>query len=226
MTFQSPWRHRVFCLGVELLRRLAPLLPGGEVAFINRLVHQHNRRIEQYLQQHQPRFVLLILPRCVKRSGCRCDVRRDGSVADGRQGEAHPLAECLECDLCPLGKVAELTERYDIRTFVAFRSYIAYAMARREQPDLIIATACGDRLIKALRSIPEIPALLTPLSTMERPCVNASFDLHWLEQQMEKVCRLADSLPTEVTAEAVSGRVPERRPLTTPQKRIHPVEPS
>jgi len=226
MSFQSPWRHRWFSLGVAMLRRLAPWFPGGEAAFINRLVHQHNRRIERYLQQHQPCFVLLILPRCVKRSGCRCDVRRDGSVADGRQPDSHPLTDCLGCDLCPLGKVAELTQRYGVRTFVAFRSHIAYAMARREQPDLVIAAACGDRLIKALRSIPEVPALLTPLTSMERPCVNASFDLHWLEQQLEKVCRQADSVIAEIPAEVASGSRVQQFPLTVTKKRIHPAEPS
>ena len=60
-------------------------------------------------------------------------------------------------------------------------------MARQERPDLIIATACHDRLIKALRSVPEFPALLTPLTGMERMCVNAGIDLAWFEAQLAAV---------------------------------------
>jgi hypothetical protein len=81
-----------------------------------------------------------------------------------------------------------LTAAYGVRALVAFRSHIAFAMARREQPDLIIATACDDRLIKALRSVPEIPAVLAPLSSMERPCINARLDLQWIENQLRRAC--------------------------------------
>ena len=57
-------------------------------------------------------------------------------------------------------------------------------MARREQPGLIIATACEDRLVKALRSVPEIPALLSPLTGMDRMCVGATFNRSWFERQI------------------------------------------
>ena len=60
---------------------------------------------------------------------------------------------------------------------MAFRSHIAFEMARTRRPDVIVATACHDRLIKALRNVPDIPALLAPLAGMEKPCRNAGIDL-------------------------------------------------
>jgi hypothetical protein len=39
-------------------------------------------------------------------------------------------------------------------------------------------------MVKALRSVPEVPALLAPLAGMDRMCVNATLDLAWLEQQV------------------------------------------
>ncbi len=75
-----------------------------------------------------------------------------------------------------------------MEALVAFRSHIAFQMAREHEPDLIIATACHDRLVKALRSVPEYPALLAPLPSMEKMCVNANVDLAWLENQLALVC--------------------------------------
>ncbi len=44
-------------------------------------------------------------------------------------------------------------------------------------------------MIKALRSVPEYPALLAPLAGMDRMCVNATIDLDWLDAQLRRVTR-------------------------------------
>jgi hypothetical protein len=219
MTIRSPWQHKLFVGGVAIWRRLLRPFGGAENAFIRRLVTAHNRRIEQLIRGRAISSLLLIVPRCLKQKGCRCDVRPTGAVADGRRELAgQPLAECHDCEQCPLGEVARLTQRYGLRTFVAFRSHIAYAMARRQQPDLIIATACEDRLIKALRSVPEIPALLTPLTSMERPCVNANCDLGWIAEQVRRLVSEPESAMAEPSS---SSRTREPSPS---RKRIRSAE--
>ncbi len=187
MNFLSPWRSRIFVLLVAGVRRLLRPFGRAENAFIEQLVAVQNHFVYRHLRRHGAISVLLIMPRCVKESGCHCEVRAS-------------LAECSDCDRCQLGQIARLCDRYGIRALVAFRSHIAFALARSEQPDLIIATACHDRLIKAMRSVPEIPALLTPLSGMERPCINASCDLSWIEDQL----RLA-ALPRRSLIRAAAG---------------------
>jgi len=169
--FRSPWRHRWFVTGVAALRRLLRGRPDLEDRLIERLVRGQNQRVQRHLERAPARTILLILPRCVKPRSCKCDVRVS-------------LTTCLACDGCQLGPVARLCEELGIRALVAFRSHHAFAIARREQPDLILASACNDRLIKALRSVPEIPALLAPLTGMERMCVGARFDATWLEAQL------------------------------------------
>jgi Flp pilus assembly CpaE family ATPase len=80
--------------------------------------------------------------------------------------------------------VARLCREHGIEALVAFRSHIAFEMARTRRPDVIVATACHDRLLKALRNVPDIPALLAPLPAMGRPCRDAGVDLDWLQQQL------------------------------------------
>ncbi|HPF70358.1 MAG TPA: DUF116 domain-containing protein [Candidatus Krumholzibacteria bacterium] len=176
MSFRSPWRHRSYVVAVAGLRRLLRPWPGADMRLVEVLVTAQNRRVRRHLAGRPPRTVLLILPRCVKKSGCCADVQAD-------------LGLCRDCADCQLGGIARLCDRHGVRALVAFRSHIAFAMARRESPDLIIATACHDRLIKALRSVPEHPALLVPLAGMDRMCVNASIDLAWFEAQLASVAQ-------------------------------------
>jgi len=174
MRYVTPWSNRLFVETIAVTRRGLRPFCGLEERFIDALVQGHNRLVHRHLRRNGIGTVLLIMPRCMKQTDCRCDVRSS-------------LAECRTCDRCQLGDLARLCNRYGLRALVAFRSHIAFEIARREQPDLIIATACHDRLIKALRSVPEIPALLAPLTAMQRPCINATCDLEWFELQLQRV---------------------------------------
>ncbi len=171
MRYVSPWQWSPYRGAVAGIRVLLGALGVSERGYVRRLVEDNNRRVTRHLERHGAGTVLLILPRCVKRKCCKLDP--EGS-----------LAGCLDCRECDLGDLARIAAAHGVRALVAFRSHIAYAMARREQPDLIIATACEDRLMKALRSVPEIPAMLAPLTDMERMCVNATFEPAWFEAQI------------------------------------------
>ncbi len=183
MSFRSPWKSSAYVRRVDWIRRL--LRPFGDLEdrYIVHLAEKQNRLVQKHFAGRHPQKVLLIMPRCVKRTHCRADVQNS-------------LEQCLSCDLCPLGEVARMCERHGIRSLVAFRSHIAFELARRHEPDLIIATACHDRLVKALRSVPEYPALLAPLAGMQKQCVNAGVDLAWLERQLAALSGRAAAVPS------------------------------
>ncbi|MFO7652188.1 MAG: DUF116 domain-containing protein [Candidatus Krumholzibacteriia bacterium] len=172
--FRSPWRHPPFVRAVALVRRSLSRWPRLEERFVERLVTAQNRRVERHLAVHRPESVLLILPRCVKPRTCTCDVRVS-------------LGACSACTECEIGPLARLCSDLGVRALIAFRSHQAFAIAREERPDLILASACHDRLIKALRSVPEVPALLQPLASLERRCVNATFDRSWFTDQLRRL---------------------------------------
>ncbi len=186
MSFISPWQSVYFRGAVALSRWLLQPFANLETRLVEKLTSDQNLRVLEYLKNHPPQNMLLILPRCVKKSGCRAQVQNG-------------LDECLPCGQCPLGQVAQLCNHYDLEALVAFRSHIAFEIARKRNPDLIIASACHDRLIKALRTVPEYPALLAALPPMEKMCVNADLDLVWLEKQLAMVS------PCIVQAKAAGG---------------------
>ena len=198
--FRSPWQHRAFTSLVAGLRFLLRPSSRLEQGLITRLVADQNRRVQRHLQSQTPQKVLLIMPRCVKKTGCRVDVQTS-------------VTPCLTCMQCPLGDVAAACAAHGLQALVAFRSHIAFEIARREQPDVIIASACHDRMIKALRSVPEVPALLAPLAGMERMCVNATLDLDWLRSQLAQVAPVAAG-HVEAPAASTPAAVP---PTAVPQ---------
>jgi len=172
--FSSPWQSSVFVGWVGAVRRVLRPFGDLESRFIAAVVRRQNRRVRAHFRGRPVSSVLLIMPRCVKPTNCRADVQAS-------------LRHCTDCTRCDLGEVARLCEAFDLEAAVAFRSHIAFDIARRRAPDLIVASACHDRLIKALRSVPEIPALLTPLAGMEKMCVNATVDTVWLRDQLSAV---------------------------------------
>lgn len=174
MSFRSPWRRGWYVRAVAAARRVLRPFGRAENALIAWLASRQNRRVARHLRGSPARRILLIMPRCVKKTGCRADVQSG-------------LDECLSCLACPLGDVALICRRHDVQALVAFRSQIAFDMARTIKPDVIIASACHDRMVKAWRNVPDVPALLTPLAGMERMCVNATLDLPWLEAQVAAV---------------------------------------
>lgn len=174
--FRSPWRSRLFVAGIAAARFCLRPFPGLQERFIEGLARAQNRRVERHLQGGGSARVLLLMPRCVKKTGCRAPVRES-------------LSHCLPCMQCALGDVAALCRDHGVQARVAFRSQEAFALARSQQPDLIIASACHDRIVKALRSTPEYPALLAPLTGMATPCRDAGVDLDWLRAQLRRLDR-------------------------------------
>lgn len=174
MSYASPWQRSWYVRMVAGARRLLRPFGRAEHDLIAWLARRQNQRVARHLRGSPARRILLIMPRCVKKSGCHADVQRG-------------LAECLTCLGCPLGDVALICQRHQVQALVAFRSQVAFEMARTRKPDVIIASACHDRMVKAWRSVPDVPALLAPLAGMERMCVNATLDLPWLEQQVASV---------------------------------------
>lgn len=173
-TYKSLWQHKTVGNFVQVLRWLVRPFGNSENRFIEYVVECHNGRVRKFLNGNRPEKVLLIMPRCVQKVGCRSQVQES-------------LDECLVCGRCPLGDVAAVCDQHGLPALVAFRSHIAFDLARTQDPSLIVATACHDRLIKALRNVPEVPSLLAPLAGMDRMCINATVDVAWLDEQLAAI---------------------------------------
>ncbi len=70
MSFSSPWQSPMFIRMVALVRLVFRPWNSLEDRFINGLALRQNERVLNHLQQKPARNILLIMPRCVKKTDC------------------------------------------------------------------------------------------------------------------------------------------------------------
>jgi hypothetical protein len=136
----------------------------------------NNRRVAEAFRARKARRALVLLPHCIQMARCKAEVQTD-------------LGKCYECGLCGVGELLPLRLQGGWETRLTNRSHKAYLEAREYRPDLIVAVACGDRLLKGLTRLPEVPSYVIPLELPHGMCVDTAFSVPHLLAVMEQLVR-------------------------------------
>jgi hypothetical protein len=155
------------------LQALRPLFGafGFEGRWLQSFCAWNNRRVSHAFSAKKAQRVVVLLPHCVQTTGCGAPVVEN-------------IQSCFRCGKCVVGGAARtaLECSWDIR--LSPRSRAAYSEARKSRPDMVIAVACPDRLVKGLIRLPEIPSYVIPLDLPHGMCVDTTFDFQRLAQVM------------------------------------------
>jgi len=156
-----------------LLRVLRPLfrLLKLEERWLLSFCAWNNQRVSRAFRTKRANKAIVLLPRCVQLSKCKASVVEN-------------IQSCFRCGKCVVEDAAQAALKYNWDVKIASRSHLAYLEARKSQPDIIIAIACSDRLVKGLLKLPEIPSYTIPLELPRGMCVDATFDFQYLSQAM------------------------------------------
>lgn len=152
---------RVDAFVAGLLRPLARLA-GREDAWILSFCGWNNHRVREVFAARPARRALVLLPHCIQLARCRADIQAD-------------LQTCYDCGLCPAGDLLHAVLERGWESRISNRSSKAYREARAYAPDLIVAVACTDRLLKGLARLPEVPSFVLPLDLPHGMCVDTEF---------------------------------------------------
>jgi len=144
----------------------------AEDAWILSFCAWNNHRVLGLFRQRKARRALVLLPHCVQLARCKADILTD-------------LGKCYECGLCPVGDLLPLQLERGWESRITNRSHKAYREARDYRPDLIVAVACSDRLLKGLTRLPEIPVYAIPLALPHGMCVDTGFSVPHLMTAMD-----------------------------------------
>lgn len=157
-------------LWVRAFRPIARWLDREE-AWILSFCAWNNQRVRAAFESRRARKALVLLPHCIQLASCKADVVKG-------------LEHCFSCGKCSVGDVLAgvLAGKWNCR--VSNRSHKAYREAREYQPDLIVAVACTDRLLKGLLKLPEVPSYVIPLQLPHGMCVDTTFHVPHLEAVM------------------------------------------
>ena len=178
---------------LRTLLRAVGLVGDKTDPLLRLFVQANNASVRALYRHHKPKKLVILLPHCVVWTRCPKKVVKD-------------LASCTECDLCQMEEILGVADRASLPVAIAIRSDEAYAQARGMGPELTVAVACDDRLVKGITRVPELPAFALPLHLPEEACHDNLVDLGGLHET------LAYFLGTE----RMSGRaaVPETATVT------------
>jgi hypothetical protein len=125
---------------------------GRGIAWNNWLVRHMRRRVA-------PAHLLVLLPRCLQRTGCGQDVVSD-------------LAACRRCGQCDLASLVRLRAETGVRVHVAGGGRAALALTRQSDVHAVVACACEKELWEGIRAAFPKPVLAVSNETPEGLCRN------------------------------------------------------
>jgi hypothetical protein len=111
----------------------------------------------------RPEQILLLLPHCLHRQGCPCNV-------------LHSLDACRRCGQCSMGDLARLREELGVVGCVVGGGRQALEHARRPEVKAVVAVACDKELRHGIFASFPKPVLAIPNRTPEGPCRNTLAD--------------------------------------------------
>jgi hypothetical protein len=152
----------------------------AEEAWVLSFCAWNNHRVREALAGRKARRALVLLPHCVQMARCKADVQQD-------------LVQCYQCGLCPVGDLLPAHLERGWATRITNRSHKAYQEARTYQPDLVVAVACHDRLLKGLTRLPQVPCFVIPLDLPHGMCVDTTFQVPHLLAAMEALVERKES---------------------------------
>jgi hypothetical protein len=167
------WLRRFAMAGDRLLLRnllrVARLVGDKTDPILRSFVQANNAAVRALYRRRKPDNVMILLPHCVIWTRCPKKVVKD-------------LARCTDCDLCQMEEILGLSDRASLPVGIAIRSTEAYTQARGMGPDLTLAVACDDRLVKGITRVPELPAFGLPLHLPKEACHDNLVDLRGLQE--------------------------------------------
>lgn len=129
------------------------------LALRGRLIALNNWVVRRLCRRVEAAHLLVLLPRCLQRSGCSCDL-----IAD--------LDACQRCGRCDVSALIRLRDATGVRFRLAGGGREAAELTRRADVHAVIACACERELVEGIRAAFPKPVLGVVNRTPEGFCRN------------------------------------------------------
>lgn len=140
------------------------------VVWINRLRNRIPSR------RYPPENVLLLLPHCLQRQGCREAVKED-------------IRNCKGCGRCKVKELRALAEHLGVRVHVAAGGREAIARARRPDTRAVLAVACSKELSEGIRAAFPKRVIGILNAWPHGPCKDTDVDVRQVEAALKRIVK-------------------------------------
>ncbi|MEW6746125.1 MAG: DUF116 domain-containing protein [Planctomycetota bacterium] len=137
-----------------------------------RFIERNNAAVLTKLRGRRPLRLLVLIPRCLVTKRCNCKMELG-------------LEQCQELDGCSVVPLKRVARERGLDLRFARRSANAVDFVAEVKPDLTVAYACEDRLVKGMIRTRGLPAYGIPIGLPEGVCVRAVADEGKLVELLE-----------------------------------------
>lgn len=163
--------------GMQITMRIIP----DWVNALSRLIRIENDRIlESFISLHNRLFeaqrkriktdkILILLPHCLQNHDCPWKI-------------TWSVENCKKCGKCPIGKLTELSERYNTSLYVATGGTLARRVVKEVRPTVILAVACQRDLSSGIVDTYPIPVYGILNERPNGPCFDTMINTEKVEE--------------------------------------------
>jgi len=162
LRFNFPYKiMRVFWL---IVISIGKLFKKGEMYLWQGFISFNNSLFLMRLPKLKRKNILLLLPHCLQLYTCGIKITGD-------------IKRCKECGRCLIGDLKRISQRKNIRAFVATGGTLARKVVKEVRPDIIIASACEHDLGWGIFDIFPAPVFGILNERPEGPCKNTRINI-------------------------------------------------
>jgi hypothetical protein len=189
-------------LGIGLVLPVFIYLTGlfkGDKDELRRIFISINNLVTKYrLQKKHSDEMLILLPHCMQNKDCSNRVAED-------------MTNCLRCGGCRIGEIADITERFGIRTVVAKGGTAARNSVKEYKPDFILAIACERELMSGIGDVGKIPVIGVINQRPNGYCNNTTVDMLQLKETLQQLLEIGCEVRGELIRDASCEVLDETR---------------
>ena len=137
-------------------------------------VHLNNSFLKAIKTKFGPSHILILLPHCLQNTDCGIRITTD-------------IHKCEKCGKCDIGRLAMLSEKYNIPIAIATGGTLARKIIVENKPKFIIAIACQRDLVEGLREVFPIPVYGVLNDRPEGPCFNTRVTVEKIDLALQKI---------------------------------------
>jgi hypothetical protein len=169
----------LYSIIVPLLFITSKIVHISETRFQRYFTATNNSLTKALFKNKKPHTVLVEVGSCLQLQTCTQNIKES-------------IFNCERCGKCQIKEIAELAEKYDVKTQILSGGALACKFVKEVKPDVVLAIACENELISGIQSVAPFPVFGIINERPEGPCRNTRVKIESIKEAIEYFCSKND----------------------------------
>lgn len=139
-------------------------------------IHVNNSFLNAIKKRFNVNEILILLPHCLQNHNCKIRITTN-------------IKNCKRCGNCKIGDLCKLSEKYNVKMFIATGGTLARRIIIENKPRFILAVACHRDLVSGMRDVFPIPVYGVLNERPNGPCFDTNVSVEKVEAALIKLIK-------------------------------------